>query len=263
VTSESDPSEEEIDSDPKRGESAETEKRAKDGIFIFNLNTNRHEKGGCDKSDQGSARNRIKWLEIVGVALVLTYTVFQGAQLIVSRDTEYRQLRAYLAATSLTVSCCELPDVSVPNTQVVETTNAAHSVIRNGGLTPAKVSVAVLNWQPIGYDTPYPSGFAYTDYKPQRATVNSTSVILPGLDATYTWIINPDLVKSAQVRQSRLVFYGHADYTDALGKTHSLEYCWIYEGHPDGHPGTTTCPEHNGDRTEAAPWYGVLFSWLF
>lgn len=205
----------------------------------------------CDKpapGPQSSAtrwRDPNTWIAVGTVALVL---IGLGA-LWVSRDSEKRQLRAYVLVTDSGIACASCGDTEIKFPTFPGTTNAYVMVLQNSGETPASRVRVVSTWLNVGRPgAELPAHFTFPDARPDALHSFFSSSEL-GKDEVGT-SISPltdravAALKAAGANTSTVFLYGHVDYCDIFGEPHSTAYCFKYErGVGDKLP---KCPRFNG-----------------
>lgn len=181
------------------------------------------------------------------VALVL---IGLGA-LWVSRDSEERQLRAYILVTDFGVVCPPCGDTTLNLPKFPGGLNSALMMrIQNSGETPASHIKPTFSWWPVHRPgTHLPAGFKFPDLGATDSQhLNSSSEL--GKDE-HGDAIGPltrggiATLQDAASDGDTVFLYGHVDYCDVFGHPHSTAYCFEYErGLGDNLP---KCDRFNGE----------------
>ncbi|MGA2871365.1 MAG: hypothetical protein ABSF34_19660 [Verrucomicrobiota bacterium] len=147
--------------------------------------------------------------------------VFTGGQAWIAKDTENRQLRAYIGL------------IPPPDNQIVSNfTPPAKAVVRltphNFGQTPA---YRAINWTGMGVAPhPLPKNFPYQTQKspigPNPITIHPgnfdiAGVVLPATEPLAQW----DFDRIGDGKNWRLYAWGTITYDDAFGKSHFTNFC--------------------------------------
>jgi hypothetical protein len=171
----------------------------------------------------------IRWTKRAFYGLVayatLTFLLLIVAtcQLQSSRDTEIRQLRAYIGITTAT------PLQMGPNVIV--------AMIDNFGQTPANQVKFFSNWEFMGpTERPGPT-FGFPEKPECQPNVLNLSVILsagpvfPKNPIAAQRLHCPDEIpqlQAAERREKSAFFYGHIEYRDAFGERRRTNFCYLY-----------------------------------
>lgn len=182
--------------------------------------------------------------------------VFTGLQWWIARDTEQRQLRAYVDLTDIEVVC---PDCKNLNFQVPKSANSGaypvsdfiHIRFENVGQTPAEDIRSKINWwtEPRG-DARLPLNFAFEDYPPlTQNTDKFVSVSALGRDkhrdAMAPIVQDVPNFQAVGLGNATVFLHGHIDYCDIFGKPRKTVFCFIYT--PDAGERFPLCDRHNGE----------------
>jgi hypothetical protein len=214
------------------------------------------------RRQQPQKTGRIKtFLEIIGIVLLFAYTLFQGFQLVVSRDTERRQLRAYIGIIDIGLQCCS-PIGADPINNPSEISNVVTIIVKNGGITPASNVRTYTNWGQLAFNTAFPTSMDYNDAPREAHIIEASLLILPGGERRFNHAVTKSisLFRAAKDRKVRAMIYGHIDYTDIFGRERQTLFCTIYSVTNIGADNNESCPEHNGEGEIPSPWYSrILF----
>jgi hypothetical protein len=156
-------------------------------------------------------------------------------QIAVAKDSEERQLRAYVAVNALVAG------EKYPKT--------IQATVQNGGQTPAYAVNFHLNWQPVPVYEDLSPGFDFPD---QGDAAPGSLAILNGAgskEVPFTFDVGSAAFLKVIERANDLIFYGHIDYDDIFGMGWRTETCWRYSAKRDeGDHVTHTfslCRQHN------------------
>jgi hypothetical protein len=190
-----------------------------------------------------------------GITFVLM--IVGGYQVYISRDTERRQLRAYVAVSDFGVLCC---DVDIERSGYQERKKFARIVVKNGGITPAssvQVSVGTAEYQ---RGLPFPSNINYGAVATAgkiTVTPNGEPIVTPasyyilqGSVETFQSLINVPQMLRTKNGLSNTVVFGTISYIDVFGQNNYIVFCRIWEVYADGADGYPDCPEHNNATAE-------------
>lgn len=169
----------------------------------------------------------------------------------VSRDSEERQLRAYILVTDFGVVCQPCRDTTLTLPNFPGGLNSALMMrIQNSGETPASHIKPTFNWWPVHRpSTQLPADFKFPDLGAiDSQHLNSSSEL--GKDE-HGDAIGPltqagiATLEDAPSDADTVFLYGHVDYCDVFGHPHSTAYCFEYErGLGDALP---KCDRFNGE----------------
>jgi hypothetical protein len=164
------------------------------------------------------------WLEYAAVvaaslaALATTAMVFLVAwQAGISRDTERRQLRAYIGITP-----GDVENFGDRDKQILRI------IRKNYGLTPAYDVITGLFHDVIRINGPIPTPISGVQGP------SNTPTLFPSMEAPFYWRGTPlsqqqvDLIRNG--KEYQLVFWGMVTYTDAFGAKHFTRFCYLYKG---------------------------------
>lgn len=185
----------------------------------------------------------------VGIYTVITLgiAIIALCQLHTSRDTEIRQLRAYLIVTDFGVFCPDCGDTALTPNARADIKNSLRSRIENNGQTPALQVIGITNWWPIaGKNGVLASDFAFPDHK--RTGFVSKSDIGRDKHKDSAEELDDQAIatfKQAVAGDTTLFLYGHADYCDIFGHPHSTAYCFRYVPNAGLH--LPICDRFNGE----------------
>jgi hypothetical protein len=216
------------------------------------------EKYKADKyKDQKSKEIDSSWIRhgataaIIYTAITFVIMVVGGYQVFVSRDTERRQLRAYLGVSKIEMHCCALPDIEQGITREIR--KVITVVIKNGGQTPAS-DVRLRGGQfEYPFDSLFPANLDFdmpiSNARPTAAPqTEGSEYLLPGEEKPFSIPAAALAIMRTQERLSRVIIYGHVEGTDVFGDRHVTDFCKIYSFDFDGTENFTGCPGHNGER---------------
>lgn len=169
----------------------------------------------------------------------------------VSRDSEERQLRAYILVTDFGVACPPCGDTTLNFPKFPGgLTSALMMRIQNSGETPASHIKPTFNWWPVHRRAAQlPAGFTFPDLGAADSQhLNSSSELGKDEhgDAIGPLTQNGITTLEETAREADTVFlYGHVDYCDVFGHPHSTAYCFEYaRGLGDSLP---KCRRFNGE----------------
>ncbi|MEA2728181.1 MAG: hypothetical protein QOF70_2656 [Acetobacteraceae bacterium] len=185
-------------------------------------------------------------------AITFVLMIVGGYQVYISRDTERRQLRAYVAVSDFSVLCCA---VDIERSGYQERKKFAKIIVKNGGITPAssvRVSVGAVEYQ---RGLPFPSNISYgTMSTSGKVTVapNGESIVTPasyyilqGSTETFQAAINTLQMMRTKNGLSNTIVFGTISYIDVFGQKNDVDFCRIWEVYADDTDGYPDCPEHN------------------
>jgi hypothetical protein len=168
-------------------------------------------------------KTRHTWLEKSAVAIAVLAFLAAAGQGWIARDTEKRQLRAYLAISS--------------TNSVTYTPQKMDILIDNFGLTPAKNVRVFSSWEFLPFGQVLPNDFTFAD-KPgcgvmanQKNMQPGVSLIMPknAIPASHDYC--PDeyanLLK-AERKELNAWLYGEIDYLDVFDEPHKTTFCGLY-----------------------------------
>jgi len=167
--------------------------------------------------------------------------------LYVQRDTEERQLRAYVVLTDFGVFCIECGDTVLHDVALLGIKNSIRYRIENNGQTPASKVTSVTSWWPVaGSDAKLPANFGFPDH-PIEGRISQSDIGRDKTKDTASGIDDADIgtFKAAGDRRSTLFIYGHVDYCDVFGHPHTTAYCFIYARNGGTH--LPICESYNGE----------------
>jgi hypothetical protein len=178
------------------------------------------------KQPKGGYFNKFKnWISFATLLFLAAYTVITGLmwqtsqdQLVVIRDQERKQLRAYLTITGSTVVQFEIG-------KAIRFQNTFY----NFGQTPA-YHVTILGRSEFQNTTSTPVFDVHiADYSTVK--VENEIVAYPGKHAP-AFQRGPDLTQENQANFQNqiqvLVYYGTLFYEDAFGDPHISNFCWVF-----------------------------------
>jgi hypothetical protein len=179
------------------------------------------------KSYLSKTKNRVNAATLLCVAV---YTLITFRIWLTQRDTEERQLRAYLIINHVEVTCPDCASGVALPLAMSSRKNIVDINVENNGQTPAYEVVGTNNslYVPTK-DAQIPAGHTFPDY-PQAGIVSKGNI---GRDKR--WDSIPDiplevvhLYKSVGDGTGTLFIYGHYDYCDIFNEPHSTAYCFRY-----------------------------------
>ncbi|MGC2414761.1 MAG: hypothetical protein WA459_18955 [Stellaceae bacterium] len=210
----------------------------------------------------GSSRKDPRhWLEYAAVALAsLAFLAssfaagFSGWQAWIARDTEQRELRAYLELTDIEVVCPDCTTVGPVSPTRYPGRNFIHIRFENAGQTPARAIRFKTNWWVIpSKDAPLPKIFEFPDYSPSgvvpagATNIVSTSELARDKHREGNGPIDHDIARfrAATNATSTIYLYGHLDYCDVFGKPRETGFCFLYV--PKIGEKLPICDQYNGE----------------
>lgn len=186
-----------------------------------------------------------------------------------ARDTEERQLRAYLGITDYPVLKCHSCNVGSynPGPQHVED-NVINFNILNGGQTPAYDVHVEYGLFPTVYEGRLPPGFTYPIFKGTEHFAGISPSIVNGAGMINSREASPatiglpqntiDLFVQAQHHRITVFYYGNIRYTDVFDKNvllHTvLNTCQIYRLMSNSYPARNTTPHQKMDNGTHVPY---------
>ena len=191
--------------------------------------------GGQQPRDAYDKANTfILTLTLVAAGLAAWFTGQQAEsarqQIGVARDTEFRQLRAYVGVQSIIVR-------PVADGQRL----TAEILVKNFGQTPA--SKVQITGQPITNETPDFSEKAW-----EALDRSASESLFPAADRTFIaygrLLRSNDLFNRPSSVTTALV-YGIISYQDIFGIPHETEFCHMVSPGQPGHQSTQVCEGHN------------------
>lgn len=192
-------------------------------------------------------------IQVFVLLFVASYTILTFFLLQTSKDTERRQLRAYVGIDSKTVelkcgSC--VPTALRRDTKAFYDDDFVGIGIHNFGQTPAHELTSRSNWKEMPFGAELPKDFDYPDNPPiesaypmSKSTLNPTESAIAGNQFGAETVA---IIIRAREHQASMYIYGHIDYKDVFDKPRTTPFCFRYA------PDTTDeahrfplCPEHN------------------
>ena len=156
-----------------------------------------------------------------------------------ARDTEERQLRAYLSITGYIELRChscnagQFRPISPAPQYMMD--NIITINIQNGGQTPAYNVYVEDSFYPATFEGSLPSGFAFPIIKPTEHMVSASRSSENGVGTINAHEITPnpgpiqqsilDYIIRAQHHNVTLFYYGNIRYTDIFHKTRITPFC--------------------------------------
>jgi hypothetical protein len=196
------------------------------------------------ENKKNTSNDKNSWIERLGVAFIgLGFLATAAAAAInawqasVSRDTEERQLRAYVGVVPGAVE-----NFGEPTKLVIRMSR------KNYGATPAyevgfsstNVIISPLNAVLPDVATPCvsPNYSGLVTMFPGTELPLTTNVV--GADK-----ISVNDINSVKIGAAALYFWGDVCYKDTFGKPHYTKYCWIYKGESMAAKDADECLQHN------------------
>jgi hypothetical protein len=197
------------------------------------------------------------WVEKIAVAFAALAFGASAWQGYVARDTESRQLRAYLGVDHIEVVCCKIIDEQRRAGFV--TANSIKIFVKNSGQTPASdVRVRAL-YAEYPYDDPFPQNINFT--APQSSGppgifpfIEASFYMLAGQVRFFNSPAEPIATMRIQERLSYGVIYGHVEFTDAFNARRIVNFCRIYRITTVADDEFGECPQHNGEEPPSLAW---------
>jgi hypothetical protein len=158
--------------------------------------------------------------------------IFTWGTLQTARDTETRQLRAYLDLRPGVLTCteCNGPLSSTPEKAApgIAPKNYVKFFAKNGGITPAYNVTLKICWWRNEVNKRLPDGFNYTcSIEPDDWSANST--IFGGTEGVFLSAVAPSDVVLARNHQITLYAYGQIEYDDGFGHSKITPLCKFYD----------------------------------
>jgi hypothetical protein len=191
------------------------------------------------------------WLDYVTASLALiaaiAATLLGSYQGWVARDTEKRQLRAYMVLTDLGVFCPDCGDKSLVTDILPNIKNSMRTRLENNGQTPAREVNGITNWWSIqGNGASLPADFAFPDHARTGFVSNSEIGKDKHKDSAEEFDQSAIATfKDAVDGRITLFIYGHVDYCDIFREPHSAAYCFVYVQNGGLH--LPLCDRYNGE----------------
>lgn len=180
-----------------------------------------------------------KVLEVLAVVFILVYTGIQGCQLLVIRDQEERQLRAYVFPDHPVINNVS-DDTSIKATNPV----SAFVVIKNTGITPAYKVVNILGAAFL----PFPSRISFGSKSiSESIVISSSSSFLPAgapEQSGVVYVIDAGAPLSMQQKEAlkngsaAIYLFGEITYYDTFGFLHCTRYEYYTGGNAGVNGGT-------------------------
>jgi hypothetical protein len=188
------------------------------------------------EQSQHHRQERRYWCVIIVVTTLaacgaIASALFTWGALQTARDTETRQLRAYLDLRPGVLTCTEcngpVSDVRVKAIAGTTPKNYVKVFTKNGGVTPAYNAIIKICWWRNESNKALPADFNYVCAAPVDEWTASTT-IFGTTEATFLSPVAPADVVSARNRQIGLYMYGQVEYLDAFGADRSTPICQFY-----------------------------------
>ena len=186
------------------------------GLLVFGLNLTRIP-NLCDANESHIICLR-SWLGALGPIIAAIALLIAFAQFSLARQTSNRQLRAYVGTVPVLGSL-------EPDTIEIKADNQ--------GQTPAYKVVSHLNWQWQPFGKSLPSNFKYPDYNTDGPSP-SVAVIQSKDFKIMTVPFDKNQIARVRNKETSLFLYGHVDYEDVFGGTHSTHFAYEYHPAYDG-----------------------------
>lgn len=222
-----------------------------------------HSDGNHDHADQKQRSGRIftKTLETIGILLVIITAGSTALQLGVNRESEHRQLRAYLGMEDIKLNCCEA--VAHYETNGQESTHTMAVTIKNGGQTPASEVRVNMAFTEIAKLAPFPDAMPIPNIAgvaiPAGSTVTASLYMLPGDVAKFYAGVDDLMFMRARARMSDVIVVGTVTYVDTFYQHRVTDFCRVYQRYASDTDGYPACARNNGDREQRKPWYYWIF----
>lgn len=208
-------------------------------------------------NDNERSKQDSKWIKAGAIAAIiysgLTVVIIVAVicQAWTARDQEQRQLRAYIGIDHIDVDCCGHVDEYSSTEKSTE--NVVHIYIKNVGQTPAsdvRVKMGFVEIFPATLPFPDRINFAleHSTGPPQAfPRIEASRYMLPEDKEFYTATPSPTAIMRAQNGLSKVVLFGHIEFTDVFGTRHYVDFCELYFTDYFGNQNFETCPQHNGE----------------
>jgi hypothetical protein len=157
--------------------------------------------------------------------------IFGGVQAWVTRDTEKRQLRAYIGINTSVA-------MHVDNEKLT-------FAVDNFGQTPANRMRVFSNWEFLPVSKGLPPDFNFSDQGrcPDQNVMDSYSPIFPKTYITHQRLHCAgefDKLQRAQRKEFDAFLFGHIEYVDMFNKKRRTDFCFLYLW-----TGAHLCDRHN------------------
>jgi hypothetical protein len=155
---------------------------------------------------------------------LLATAIFTGWYAVTARDTEERELRAYIGIVVV--------DFTGPNTFVPPNYPSVHFNVRNYGSTPAHSVTHEGAIKSCAYPLPKNFDFAI----PAVATSPEPITVFPGtpdnlgIEATSDRALTPAEFAEIGIGNNRVCFFGTVHYWDVFGFKWYSNYCYSFFG---------------------------------
>lgn len=152
-------------------------------------------------------------------------------------DTAKKQLRSYIGVENIQL---QLPSskkanyLPSPMKRGVEVVDVVVLTLKNFGSTPASEVTTKMAWHAEPFLHQPHSKFSFPDPGPQLPAdldfIVSKCVVFPGQPLTSRIAIQDitPFLEAAALKKS-LYLYGHVDYQDIYGQTHTTKFCYAYQ----------------------------------
>ena len=172
------------------------------------------------------------------------------AQIGVAKDTEKRQLRAYIVITDFSVVCPDCGDDTGGPPWPFR--NTVRYKVENSGQTPAYHVRNTSYWITVDEVGPYAviaDDFAYEDVNLVEDKFYGEIDVGRDKNRDSGGEIKAEAIpifKSAVNKEKSLFIYGHVDYCDIFNEPHSTAFCYRYM--PNSDNGHLSCRHFKGNR---------------
>lgn len=240
------------DNDPKseNGGSVRDKPAAEHHEIALAIETLRAKYESAQQNRTDHDAKTLYWARIAGIGVSI-YTLLTLAIVTTARDTETRQLRAYVGVNSepITLNCNACDDPSKPLTEIRDG-NYVVMEIQNFGLTPAYDTTVRLKWEINASGTGPASDFTYPDDQLGNRDKGKFPMY-PGQKRSNILSLDAQtvgLIRRAQKHEISLFYYGRVDYRDVFDEEPTTDFCFQFA--PDAGPKYhfPLCFEHNAPR---------------
>jgi hypothetical protein len=171
-------------------------------------------------------------------------------QVRISRETEYKQLRAFIAPLTIKLQCpdCDNLNYKEPSHGTIAiTANLIDLTVKAVGQTPAyHVRLHHLDWQVFPKTILYPNEMGFVSYRNVANVIEGNHTILPGDTREFLTGIRVKDFRRARNGEFNLRIYGNVDYDDIFGFGWTAEFCYV-SAFANGTDSFVACPDHQSD----------------
>jgi hypothetical protein len=215
-------------------------------VAAFNRFYKQHRRERQEDTTRENNKGRRELYTLIGIWV---YTVITAGiagislyQAHIFKETEQRQLRAYVATSPLLITCCDEAD---PRKDIMKI------LMENAGQTPAYFLDGFLKRFQFSMDDTFPEGFecratGATDIL--REKERHGAIVNPKLSYSPVFAIPQDLKK--QILETRagknwMVFCGELLYRDIFNYEYAQKFCFEYKYPIVAPEEMSFCPEYN------------------